>query len=479
MNKITLFTLGCMLWVVTTGKAGINPAPARLQRLDTGERIGIVVEEIRVDAGTLRIGIINLDETKLSTATAYKVFISTIEAYKMFLSTAETIYANKGLNTSTLTLNSDNISLGNDTYDNYDYGIGLGYNAYGNYYYGIGLGWNSFDNHNFGIGVGGNSFNNHESGIGIGHGTQNYYNYGIGIGSSSQNNYVYGVGIGYNSLRNHNYGIGIGFDSEDNSDYGIGIGETAKNNYTYGIGIGKDAGYNFNSGIGIGYKANSNNNFGIGIGGHSSYNESYGIGIGWYSRAKSSSVAIGKDAKANAPNSVALGAGAVNDTPNSVAIPVGWDFNINGGELIEATVSTNSVNDNDIASKKYVDDEINASTTTGGGTADEYIALLEGLENSQIYESSDTLKTGGNWQGVYGSSQKIYGIDFVDISISSTAPTGVSVGAKLVSGDITEYTMRTLDSSYTSDFGIYIWEYGTIISTQAISAGTTYYNRIQ
>ncbi|MCG2725653.1 MAG: hypothetical protein L6420_05250, partial [Elusimicrobia bacterium] len=161
-----------------------------------------------------------------------------------------------------------------------------------------------------------------DKGISIGSNTYNNYNKGVGVGYNAYGNYSNGVGVGYEANNNNTYGVGVGAYANSNNTYGVGVGFVAYGNYSYGVGVGLDARDNNTYGVGVGAYAQENNDYAVGLGAYSQNNDTYGTGLGAYTTAASSSVALGSYAKANAKESLAIGAGTVNNSTGTASFGV-------------------------------------------------------------------------------------------------------------------------------------------------------------
>ena len=220
---------------------------------------------------------------------------------------------NLGSHISTQTLNMQNFMITNvSTITMAGGGIAIVPDGTGgsNSVYGISIGSNSYNNYNAGIGIGKDTYENW-TGIGIGEMAYSNYGGGIGIGFGSAQNYDAGIGIGNNfAYGNYGGGIGIGYSAQYNANYGVGIGGNSTSNYMYGVGLGPNTSANHDYGVGIGYLSQNNYNYGVGVGNNSSDNHDYGTSIGAYTTSYSSSASVGAYATALNNEALALGAGA-------------------------------------------------------------------------------------------------------------------------------------------------------------------------
>ncbi len=182
------------------------------------------------------------------------------------------------INVSTITPSGDSVIIRpyspNENTD-YGYAISIGSNTYNNFNSGVGVGYYATKNNNYGVGVGDFANNNHDN--------------GVGVGDYAESNYFAGVGVGDNASTNNNYGVGVGAFALGNANFAVGIGAYSQNNGTYGSALGAYS-YAASSSVALGSYAKANAPGSIAIGAGTINNSTGTASFGLYAINTSSSV---------------------------------------------------------------------------------------------------------------------------------------------------------------------------------------------
>ncbi|HBE87560.1 MAG TPA: hypothetical protein DDW67_00255 [Elusimicrobia bacterium] len=147
-------------------------------------------------------------------------------------------------------------------------------------------------NNLYGISIGSNSYSNFNGGVSLGLSAYNNYSYGVGVGPYASNNHDSGVGVGDSASGNYASGVGVGREASGNSDYAVGIGAYSQNNQPYGAALGAYS-YAASSSVALGYGARANAWASVAIGSGTVNNSTGTASFGHYAVLTSSNVGIG------------------------------------------------------------------------------------------------------------------------------------------------------------------------------------------
>lgn len=291
--------------------------------------------------------------------------------------------------------------------------------------------------------------------------------------------------------------IGRDAVSEVESGTNVVIGQRTRTgaDVSLATAVGANAGVSGNSGTSIGSQANTYGQNGVSIGNGSSSSGVEGISILGNDMSANGGISIGASSSVNTDNSVALGYGAtVNSANNSVAI----------GNLSEATeentVSVGNtttkrrivnvdtpVNDNDVATKAYVDSSsggggVNVVQTTGESETDvmSQKAVTDELNNKVNKNDDDIiigngasteLSEGGNISiGKNSISNDSSSICIGEESISRYK--GISLGKNIKIPEETEsYVSIGNDSNCSANFSVALGNNSRVYDPFTVSVG--------